>query len=182
MTYRNGTYVAFHAEGETDPTKSDMRYYRLLEAWKVRDPSEFTFVNSHDKTSAVRDSSKKATLRASIVTRLRNSKNMILVVGSTTRQDTDWVPFEIEYAIDTCGIPLIAAYPGYDWISAPNELRSLWPTTLATRINNATARVIHVPFKKEPLADAVSQFSHSKPPSSAVSYYSDEAYRTWGLK
>ena len=28
--------------------------------------------------------------------RLRNSRNMVLIVGETTRFDTDWVPFEID--------------------------------------------------------------------------------------
>ena len=30
MAYRNGTYVAFHAGGITDPTESDIKYYNLL--------------------------------------------------------------------------------------------------------------------------------------------------------
>ena len=32
--------------------------------------------------------------------RLSNSKNMVLIVGKTTRNDRDWVPFEIEQAVD----------------------------------------------------------------------------------
>jgi len=27
MAYHNGTYVAFHAGGTTDPTASDIKYY-----------------------------------------------------------------------------------------------------------------------------------------------------------
>ena len=33
MTYRNGIYVAFAAEGQTDPTKSDIKYYNIMKGW-----------------------------------------------------------------------------------------------------------------------------------------------------
>lgn len=63
MAYRNGTYVAFHAEGNSDPTETDMKYYRLLHAWHAHEKIEFTLINSHDKASAVRDKSLRETLR-----------------------------------------------------------------------------------------------------------------------
>jgi hypothetical protein len=181
MAYRNGTYVAFHADGTSEPTESDMKYYNLLRAWHVRDDNDFQFVNSHDKTAAVRDSSRRETLRRRLVERLNNSKNMVLIIGKTTWQDTDWVPFEIEYAVDDCGIPIIAAYTGYGYIMAPAELRSLWPTALETRIDSQAARVIHIPFRQEPLTAAVSQFDLNKPPSTPLSYYTRETYQRWGF-
>lgn len=39
--YRNKTYVAFDAD-------SDIRYYRLMKAWKQSENSEFNFLNSDD--------------------------------------------------------------------------------------------------------------------------------------
>jgi hypothetical protein len=84
MAYRNGTYVAFHANGTNIPSKSDIDYYNLMKAWTAKTDDDFTMNNSHDKASAVRDSSKKATLRASLLERLKNSKNMVLIIGETT--------------------------------------------------------------------------------------------------
>jgi hypothetical protein len=164
VAYRNGTYVVFHAAGTSDPTASDMKYYNLLRAWHVRDDSDFRFVNSHDKAAAVRDTSKRETLRRVLVERLGDSKNVILILGETTRFDTDWVPFEISHAIDVRGLPIVAAYPGYEYIQDPSALAAFWPAAFASRIRNGTARVIHVPFKQEPLADAVSQFSFDSSP------------------
>ena len=182
MAYRNGTYVAFHAAGTSDPTASDIKYYNLLKAWHVREEQDFQFVNSHDKTAAVRDSSLSATLRQRLAERLRSSKNMILVLGETTRFDTDWVPFEIQYAVDTCKIPIIAAYPGYKNIRNPEGTRTFWPHELRTRIDDGTAHVIHVPFRQEPLTDAVGTFSFDMfPKNGGLGYYSDDAYRSWGL-
>jgi len=164
MAYRNGTYVAFHAAGTNQPGKSDIDYYNLMKAWTAKTDDDFTMTNSHDKASAVRDTSLRATLRGSLLERLRNSKNMVLVVGETTRLDTDWVPFEIEQAVDTYKIPIIAAYTVFDKpIRNPKALSGYWPLALELRINNETANVIHIPFKKEALKDAI-LFSHANPP------------------
>jgi hypothetical protein len=181
MAYRNGTYVAFHAQGTNLPGKSDMDYYNLMRAWSAHPDDDFTIVNSHDKSSSVRDSSKRATLRASLLERLRNSKNMVLIIGETTKLDTDWIPFEIEQAVESYKLPIIAAYTDYSPVLEPAKFRPLWPKALADRIDNKTSRVIHVPFKKAPIMDAIGQFSHAKLPNSPLSYYALETYRGWGL-
>lgn len=186
MAYRNGTYIAFHAEGTPNPAESDRRYYELLKAWKVGEENDFYFINSHEKTAAVRDTSKRSTLEASLKARLSESKNMILIIGKTTREDDDWVPTEIIDAIDRCKIPVIAAYTDFIRITSPLELSYLWPSALATRINNSAAHVIHIPFKKEPLAHAVLTFSHDLYPNGGglgiydtITY--QEWYRKWGI-
>src|SRR4051794_19028600 len=119
MAYRNGTYIAFHAEGKTDPTASDIKYYRMLKAWHENDSIDFKFVNSHDKVAAVKDSSSKTKIMDSLRERLDNSKNMVLIIGPTTKNDTDFVPYEIEYAVDVCKIPLIVAYTEWSGILNP---------------------------------------------------------------
>jgi MTH538 TIR-like domain (DUF1863) len=186
MAYRNGTYVAFHADGTNLPGQSDMSYYNLLKAWTAKSDDDFTMINSHDKASAVRDTSKHETLRRSLRERLANSKNMVLVIGETTRNDTDWVPYEIELAVDKYEIPIIAAYTAKVCdgpIRNPKALSGYWPNALATRINNDTAHVIHVPFKKLVIADAISQFSHNHfPKHFGLGYYSDDAYKSFGIE
>jgi hypothetical protein len=193
MAYRNGTYVAFHAQGTNRPGESDIDYYNLMKAWSAKTDDDFTMINSHDKASAVRDSSKKSTLRASLQERLRNSRNMLLIIGDATRFDTDWVPFEIEQAVDTYGIPIIAAYPDQNVVMASSEMQKvmpgstnidlslLWPKALTDRINNKSAKVIHIPFKKAPLLAAINQFDHDNMPATSISYYSADAHRGWGL-
>jgi hypothetical protein len=181
MAYRNGTYIAFHADGTNRPGESDMDYYNLMKAWSAKTDDDFSMINSHDKASAVRDTSKKATLRASLQERLRNSRNMVLIIGKTTKLDTDWVPFEIEQAVDTYGLPIIAVYPDYKNIMTPVALRDLWPKAFQTRIDSNDVRAIHIPFKKSPIMHALDRFDHSNQPSTALSYYSRDAYQQWGL-
>jgi len=185
MTYRNGTYVAFHANGTNIPGgNSDIDYYNLMKAWASKTDDEFTMNNSHEKVAAVRDSSKTATLRASLLERLKNSRNMVLIIGETTLLDDDWVPFEIEKAVDIYKIPIIVAYTGYSTpLRNPASLKHLWPAALATRINNGTASAIHIPFKKLALLDAIGQFSHNKLPSGGgLGIYGDNAYINFGIQ
>lgn len=182
MAYRNGTYIAFHANGTNYPIDSDIKYYNLIKAWNDNKSDDFEFINSHEKTAAVRDSSKKETLARSLRARLDNSKNMILIIGETTKSDEDWIPYEISYAIDSCKIPIIAAYLGYLNIQAPAQLANLWPIALRTRIETGRANVLHVPFKKLPIMNAINRFNHNNLPNGqGYGLYSLDAYRAWGL-
>lgn len=182
MAYRNGTYVAFHADGNNIPGKTDIDYYYLLRAWSTHPDDDFTMINSHEKVAAVRDSSSKETLRRSLHARLANSKNLILIIGETTKNDKDWVPFEIEQAVDKYKIPIIAAYTVWDKpIRSPKALAAYWPTALQNRINNNTAYIIHTPFKKAAILDAI-RFSHNNLPNGGgLGIYDDDAYRTFGI-
>lgn len=182
MAYRNGTYVAFHADGNNIPGgKSDIDYCRLLCAWNANKHHDFQIINTHEKFSAVRDSSTTATRRAGLLERLRNSKNMLLIVGDTTRFDADWVPFEIEKAVDSYGIPIIVAYTAQGAIRNASAYSGYWPPALASRIKNRTA-AIHVPFKQAPIYAAIDQFSHENLPLGAgLGVYNDEAYRSWSI-
>lgn len=183
MAYRNGTYIAFHANGTNRPGQSDIDYYNMMKAWANKGDDDFTMVNSHEKAAAVRDSSSRTTLQNSLMDRLRNSKNMVLILGETTRFDTDWVPFEIEKAVDLYKLPIIVTYT--EWakpIRSPASFSGYWPKALADRINGGIASAIHIPYKKSALLAAIEQF-HPKnlPRNGGLGYYSDEAYKSFGI-
>jgi len=171
MAYRNGTYIAFHAGGTTDPTASDIKYYRMMKAWHAHDDIEFSFINST-----------KETLRRSLLARLANSKNMVVIIGPTTKNDTDWVPFEIARAIDDYGLPVIAVYTGYDRILNPQALSSAWPAALSSRITSRKARVIHISFKQVMVDMAIRQFNLNSMPQDALTCYTAETYERAGIR
>jgi hypothetical protein len=181
MIYRSGTYIAFHANNEEQPTESDMKYYNLLKAWSENNKFDLEFVDSHEKSVAARNPSTKAGLERALKQRLDRSKHMLLIIGKTTKLDTDWVPFEIRYAVDVCQIPIIAVYPDYEYVLDVEAKRDLWPADLKSRIDGGTARVIHIPFKEKPICDAVSQFDHDNPPKTGKNYYTKDAYVGWGI-
>ena len=108
MAYRNGTYISFHANGTDIPTDSDIKYYNLMKAWTEKGDDDFTMINSHEKSSSVRDSSKKATLRLSLQERLRNSRNMVLIAIRINKRTARviHIPFKkapIKSALDQFG-------------------------------------------------------------------------------
>ena len=181
MAYRTGTYVAFDALGETDPTKSDFRYYAIIEAWCKDDKVEFRYVNSHDKTYSVRDTSLKATLKSRIRQRLSASKNCLVILSGRTRKSGSMLSYEIEKAVDQYEIPLIVAYTGYYKVMAPGELSRRWPSALQTRIRGRSAKAIHIPFKQGSIRDAISQFTVQRDNlSGPLHYYSLEAHENLG--
>ncbi|GAA4035714.1 TIR domain-containing protein [Sphingomonas rosea] len=182
MAYRNGTYIAFHAEGKTDPTASDIRYYRMMKAWHENDDIDFKFINSHDKVEAVKDSASKSKIKQSLEDRLDNSKNMVLIVGPKTHLDTDFVPHEIEYAVDVCGIPVIVVYTGYTSILNPASHRHEWPAALTKRIDDKSVCAIHIPFKQKVIDTAIRRFDLSTQPNGPLSYYTKEAQQKMGVE
>lgn len=180
MANRTGTYFGFDGLGQTDPAKSDFRYYTAVQGWAAGKHIEFKFVNSHEKASAVRDTSKRATLEASIMKRLRASKNMVIILSNDTRKSGSMLSFEIEKAVDTFKLPLIVAHTGYQSILKPAALSNRWPTTLQTRINNGSAVAIHIPFKKDAILDAIGQFTvNSCNLIGGQNYYNRETQTRW---
>lgn len=179
---RTGTYVAFDGLGQTDPTKSDFRYYATLQAWNKNKSIDFRFTNSHDKTYAVRDTSSRETLYARIRQRLSGSKNMLIILSNDTRYTGSVLSYEIQQAIEVYKIPLIIAYPGYSAICNVDALADMWPKALADRIENSETKAIHIPFAKEPIMEAINRFTvNGDPLSDGKNYYSRESYVSWGL-
>lgn len=180
MAYRNGTYIAFDGLGQTDPAKSDFKYYGIIEAWALNANIEFNYVNSHDKTYAVRDSSLKSTLEARIRERLANSKNVIIILSSLTRRHGSMLTYEVEQAVDRYELPLIITYVDYDTIVDPGQLSHYWPTALIERIRSGTAKAIHIPFIKGAILDAIGQFNTTNKPDTSLNYYTEDAHRYFG--
>lgn len=181
MANRTGTYFAFDGLGQTDRSKSDFKYYAVVQGWDASRSIEFKFVNSHDKASAVRDTSKLATLKASIQQRLAASKNMVVILSPETRKSGSMLSWEIEKAVDYYKLPLIIAYTGYNSIFRPRELSNRWPNTLTSRINNGTASAIHIPFKKDAMFNAIGRFTvNGEKIGSSLLHYNAEAHREWG--
>lgn len=179
---RTGTYVAFDGLGETNPAKSDFRYYATLQAWTANKNIDFNFINSHDKTYAVRDSSQRATLYARIRQRLSGSKNMLVIISKDTRYTGSVLSYEIEQAIDVYKIPLIIVYPDYSAILNVDALADMWPKALAERINKNGVEAIHIAFAKAPILDAIDRFTvNGEHLSGGKDYYVKEAYSAWGL-
>ena len=179
MADRNGTYVAFDGNGTTNPTEGDMKYYGLLQKWNKYNHFDLNFSDSHKKTYQVKDTSKRITLEQRLLERMRNSKHMLIIISDDTNWDRGMLNFEIEKAVDYYEIPLIIAYTGYEYILNPSKLSYKWPKALKERIDNNTAKCIHIPFRETVISQAIKQFSiHTKEGklTQSLHYYSREYY------
>lgn len=99
MSYKNKTYIIFDAD-------SDIRYYRLMVAWKENDKIDFNFYNAHDLNN-LRDGSSEETIKRKLRERMNNAKQAIVLVGESTKNLYKYVRWEIEIAI-SMDIPIIA--------------------------------------------------------------------------
>jgi hypothetical protein len=84
--------------------------------------TSYFYVNSHEKASTVRDTSKQVTLEVSILQRLRASKNMVVILSDKTLTSRSMLSFEIEKAVDIYELPLIITHTGYNSILNPFAL------------------------------------------------------------
>lgn len=181
MANRTGTYFAFDGLGHTNPALSDFKYYATVKSWAARKQVEFKYVDSHAKAGAVRDTSLRTTLEASIRQRLAASKNMVVILSDDTRKSGSMLSYEIEKAVDTYEIPLIIAYTGYNSILNPAVLHPRWPNALTSRINNGTAKAIHIPFKQTAILEAIGQFTvGANNLSIPLQFYNRETQVNWG--
>ena len=181
MPYRNGTYVAFDGQGITNPTLSDLIYLGLLRGWNKRKDCDFIFSDSHLKTYQVLDTSKIDTLKNRLMERLRESKNMLLILSENTNYNRGMLNFEIENAVDRFKLPIIVAYTDCDYVLNSRAYWRRWPQALEKRILDGSAQTIHVAFKEKAIMTALKQFSvHNTQYKYPTYVYSIKDYETWG--
>lgn len=165
---RKYNYSAFYvAEPFSDTglganTAPDFRYYNLLKGWKAQDPS-FPFHDAHATTYSVRDGSDwETTLKPRLHERLRNSRNIILFLSSNTKYSRA-LKEEIDYGINTLGLPIIVVYPEMSLTSEivkngkyTNKVTNLWEKLPVFRDNKYKVPVLHVPLSKSLISRALS--------------------------
>lgn len=162
MAYRNGNYSAFYVDSPFNQNNlganstKDFVYYNLLKAWKA-DDSSFPFIDSHDKNYNVRDGSDwETTLKPRLHNRLNSSKNIILFLSSITK-NSQALREEIDYGINTDGLPVIVVYPDYseksDIINCTSEtfkkqIKDLWDKLPIFKNSMDSVPTLHIPNKK----------------------------------
>lgn len=166
-TYTNKTYVAFDAD-------NDIRYYRLMQAWKKNDSTSFNFYDAHDLNNLMPYSSED-TIKAKLAERLRNTKVFVLLVGNSTKNLYKFVRWEIEQALKR-NIPIIVV----NLNSKRSEDSNLCPAIL----NNKLA--IHISFNQKIIEHAIDNWesldaSHRNKGETGAYYYKTSYYESLGL-
>ena len=169
MAYRNGNYSAFYVDEPFEESNlgahstKDFVYYNLLRAWKGADAS-FPFIDSHNKNYNVRDGSDwENTLKPRIRDRLNKSKNIVLFLSSITKSSRA-IREEIDFGINTNGLPVIVIYPEYseksDIINCSSKkikqkIKDLWDKLPIFRNSMGDVPTLHIPNKKSLIKKAL---------------------------
>ena len=159
MSNRTCNYTAFYVKEPFSTSNlganntPDFIYYNQLRAWKAQD-SNFPFIDAHKKTYNVRDDSQWETLKQRLHERLDMSKNIVLFLSKNTRNSRA-LREEINYGINTKGLPVIVIYPDFKeksdiWCStgAKKQIKDLWDELPMFRDNMYKVATLHVPYRK----------------------------------
>jgi hypothetical protein len=157
----------FSESGLGAHASKDFCYYNMLKAWKALD-STFPFNNAHDTTYNVRDNSDwELTLKPRLRERLRNSENIILFLSNTTANSRA-LREELDFGINTLGLPVIVIYPDLktsaDLLNGGklflnNTVRGLWDKLPIFRDSKSKVPVLHIPLNKEAIQTALNDVS-----------------------
>lgn len=152
---------------------NDLRYYRLMQAWKQNDNIGFNFYDAHDINN-IYDKS-EASIKAGLQERFRNSKVFVLLVGDHTKYLYRYVRWEIEQAIKRdlpCIVVNINGKRSCDYNLCPAIMRD----HLAIHIS-FNARILQYALENWP----ESYEKHKKDGKTGPFYYKDEVYKDLGL-
>ena len=166
-SYTNKTYVAFDAD-------NDIRYYRLMQAWKKNDNTSFNFYDAHDLNNLMSYSSEE-TIKAKLTERLRSTKVFVLLVGDSTKNLYKFVRWEIEQAIKR-KIPII--------VINLNGKRSKDSNVCPSILNDELS--IHISFNQKIIEYAINNWkasdaNHRQEVETGAYYYKTSVYEKLGL-
>lgn len=167
MAYRNKAYVCFDGD-------RDIRYYRLMCAWKQHEGINFNFYDAHDLNTA-RDDSQEASIKWQLRERLKNTSVLIVLIGEQTRYLYKFIKWEMEQAIEM-GLPII----GVNLNGIRKQDSDRCPPVIRDEL------AIYVSFNAAILQHALENWpaSHQKyvgEGKSGAFYYKPEVYQKLGL-
>ncbi|MEV0800076.1 TIR domain-containing protein [Kribbella sp. NPDC050281] len=103
MSYRNKTYVAFASE--------DIKFYRLMEAWRDNKNIDFNFYDAHDLFPA-RDTSLDESIKAQLRERMKNAKQFVLLGSDSAKKKggdgRSFLAYEVKTMVNL-GLPVVVA-------------------------------------------------------------------------
>jgi len=160
--YTNKTYVAFDAD-------NDIRYYRLMQAWKKNDHTSFNFYDAHDLNNLMSWSSEES-IKAKLAERLRSTKVFVLLAGSNTKYLYKFVRWEIEQAIKR-NIPIVVVNLSGKKFMDPDSCPAILQNELA----------VHVSFSQKAIEFAIQNWGNSdiqyrREGKSGPYYYNESVY------
>jgi hypothetical protein len=162
------TYVIF--DGDKD------RYaYAFMRGWKVNDRVEFDFRDAHDIGAMTGRAQDEAYVKSELRKRMEASKQVLVLVGESTKNLRKFVGWEIDLAV-SLGLPIIVVN-----LNGKRSMDSdLCPVPLRT------GYIVHVAYKRAIIKHALdnfpSEFARHDRGLTDARIYKDEVYQRVGLQ
>lgn len=161
------TYVIF--DGDKD------RYaYAFMKGWKVNERVEFDFRDAHDLGTMTGRAQDEAYVKSELRKRMEASKQVLVLVGESTKNLRKFVGWEIDLAVKM-GLPIIV-------VNLNNNRRM---DTDRCPVPLRTGYVVHVEYKRAIIKYALDNFPREFATRdlnlTGDRYYTDEVYRSIGL-
>jgi hypothetical protein len=165
MSYQDHTYIIFDAD-------NDKWAYDFMRGWKSRDHIDFDFDDAHDFLTLTWRAQSEDYIKGKLWERMKRSKQVIVIIGESTRYLYKYVRWEVECALEL-GLPIIAV----NLNGMREQDNGLCPPIIRDK------NVIHIPFKLAAIRFALNDFPdfYYKTTMRGPYYYRASVYRDLGL-
>jgi len=169
MSYKNKTYVAFASE--------DINKYRLMEAWKKNENIDFNFYDAHDLFIS-RDTSKPETIKKNLRERMKNAKQVVLLISKDAKKkgddDVSFLSHEIDLIVEFDLPVVIVNLDGNRFVNSTLELKKLKNNNHYTISTSYQPAII-----KYALDNYCSEYKSSS--NKGAYYYKESVYSDLGI-
>jgi hypothetical protein len=161
------TYVIFDGD-------KDKYAYAFLKGWKVNERVEFDFRDAHDVGAMTGRAQDEAYVKSELRKRMEASKQVLVLVGESTKNLHKFVGWEIDLAVKN-ELPII--------VVNLNDKRTMDPNRCPVPLR--TGYVVHVAYRraiiKYALEDFPREFAARDSNATGPRVYGDEIYQKLGL-
>jgi hypothetical protein len=169
MSYKDPTYVIFDGDKDKQP-------YAFMKGWNALEHIDFNFTDAHELDSMTPRAQDEAYVKSNLRKRMERAKQIIVLVGDSTKHLHRFVTWEINLALEL-ELPVI--------VVNLNNKRQLDAERCPTALRDAAA--VHVSFKLKIIKHALdhwpAEYRNLRAQQKAIGarHYSDEVYRNIGV-
>jgi len=169
MSYKDKTYVIFDGD-------KDKWAYGRMKGWNALETIDFDFEDAHSEYPLTDRANDEAYIKGKLRKRFANAKQVIVLIGESTKNLYKYVRWELEVAQDL-GLPIIAVNLNGD--------RQQNSDTCPPIIRDTY--VVHIPFKLKIIKFALDAFPSEfknrdvKSSTKGARVYDDDVYKKLGL-
>ncbi len=168
MDNRQGTYIAYDANGVKDHVNSNLHNHKMLEDWQRMNPGRFNFINIEDihlSSSNEILQETTTTLKHHLERQMAKADNMLVVVSPVLNPDSPILNWQISRGVNHFHLPIVIAYAGLDRID-DHTIQTYWEWLPAKFRKYLTqypwARMAHVPLVRDKVQRALATYSAGK--------------------